>query len=428
MAHRRNWIDVAFARTGSTGTTEWILLFRDGSELALNFVSLALLLLSGIFVFYTYFGYGLALRLIARRRAAGTDAHAPCTAEDDAPPIAVLICAFNEANRITKKLENCLNLDYPDGRLRVVVVSDGSTDETEDLVRNYPDSRVSLVVASDRQGKAACINLGMEHICEEIVLMADVRQTLSKNSARKLVRHFCDPNVGAVTGKLQLQLPLGSDSDGSYGRGLSQYWAHEVQLRQTEAIVHSVIGVTGAIYALRRSAFRPIPPGTILDDVLIPMNAVMDGFRVRFEEHAQAFDQASTDPLQEQRRKIRTLAGNFQLLALRPGLLSWRQNPVLWMFVSHKVMRLLVPLAMLVAIVASGALYDAHWLFAFCFWGQIATYAVSVIPERKFRYVAIGPVRAARTFVHMHWYIVLGFYEFMSNSSAHIWDVSPLSD
>ncbi|MGI9423656.1 MAG: glycosyltransferase family 2 protein [Hyphomicrobiaceae bacterium] len=390
----------------------------------MNNVALALLLLSGVFVFYTYFGYGRALSLIARRCPNVAD-ELPPTSDDDCPPLAVLICAFNEAHQITGKLDNCLGLDYPNGKLRIIVVSDGSTDETDERVRNYDDPRVSLISAPSRQGKAACINLGMEQIHEEIVLMADVRQELSANSARALVRHFSDPSVGAVTGKLQLQLSDGPGSERSYDRGVSQYWEHEVRLRQTEAVVHSVIGVTGAIYALRRSAFQPIPPGTILDDVLIPMNAVMDGFRVRFEARAMAFDHASTSPLQEQRRKIRTLAGNFQLLALRPELLNWRQNPVFWMFVSHKVMRLLVPVAMLVALVASVALYDTHWLFAACFWGQIAAYVASLVPERIFKTIAVGPIRSARTFVHMHWYVVKGFYEFVANRNAHIWNVSP---
>ncbi len=323
-------------------------------------LSLTLLVCSGCFVIYTYFGYSRLLQFIAKRRTPSTIATTETTDRDHVPPIAILICAHNEERRITRKLDDCLQLDYPDEKLRIVVVSDGSTDATETLVRNYPDPRISLVVSPARQGKAACLNLGMAQIHEEIVLMLDVRQTLSPNAARALVRHFHDPAVGAVTGKLQLEPSSHAAGHRSFGEAVSQYWRHELHLRQTEAMVHSVIGVTGAIYALRRAAFRPIPPGTILDDVLIPMNAVMDGYRVRFEEGALAFDHASTHPAQEQKRKIRTLAGNFQLLALRPELLSRQKNPVLWMFLSHKVMRLLVPVALLIAIAASAALHDTH--------------------------------------------------------------------
>ena len=389
----------------------------------MNFVALASLILSGLFVFYTYFGYGFLLRLYAGRQSSAIDPAEPVT-DADCPHIAVLMCAFNEAHQIADKIENCLGLDYPMGKLRVVVVSDGSTDGTDQRVRNYPDARVSLIEAPKRQGKAACINLGMQSVHEEIVLMVDVRQKLSANAARELVRHFRDPVVGAVTGKLELQLEAGPGRERSYGRGISQYWDHEVRLRETEAAVHSVIGVTGAIYALRREAFRPIPPGTILDDVLIPMNAVMDGYRVRFDGRALAYDKASSTPSQEQKRKIRTLAGNFQLLAIRPELLSLKQNPVFWMYFSHKVMRLLVPIAMLVALLTSLALYNFHWLFAVSFWGQMAAYAVSLLPESLSRHIAVGPIRMARTFVHMHWYVVLGLYEFLTNKDAHIWSVS----
>lgn len=393
----------------------------------MNSLAFALLLLSGCFVLYTYFGYGQVLRFIASRRQPKPTEPGDLP-DDDCPPIAILICAFNEAQHITRKLDNCLALDYPPDKLRVVVVSDGSSDGTNELVQNYPDNRVALVVAPKRQGKAACINLGMATIEEEFVVMLDARQSVSANAARSLLRHFEDPAVGAVTGKLELQLNEGANNIASYDKGVSKYWSHEVQLRKMESDVHSVIGVTGAIYCLRRCAFQPIPAGTILDDVLIPMNAVLQGYRVRFDVDALAFDTASSSPQQEQRRKVRTLAGNFQLLALRPRLLSWWKNPVLWMYVSHKVMRLLVPVAMFLALCCALVLHNTHWLFALCFWGQIAAYALSLVPEAVFRSIAFSPLRFIRTFVHMHWYVVLGFYEFMVNQNAHIWVVSKVND
>lgn len=387
-------------------------------------VAFILLIISGCFIIYTYFGYAQILRLLAKQRSAITVAKTPPVPISSLPSIAILVCAFNEAQRITAKIDNCLALDYPIDKLRVVVISDGSTDGTNDLVQNHPSQRVSLINAPKRQGKASCLNLGMEHIHEDIVIMVDVRQKLSPNAARDLVRHFRDPAVGAVTGQLQLEPADDAQDNGSFSSGISRYWRHELQLRKTEALVHSVIGVTGAIYALRRRNFHPIPHSTILDDVLIPMNVIMDGYHVRFEERALAFDQTSTHPAEEQRRKVRTLAGNFQLLAIRPELLNPRQNPVLWMFVSHKVMRLLVPVALLIAIISSAALLGVHWLFALSFWTQIAAYTISLLPEKYFRYIALGPLRAIRTFVHMHWYVILGFYEYMTNTNAHIWSMS----
>lgn len=384
-------------------------------------VALALLIWSGAMVLYTYYGYSKILQWLATRQQPTK----PLSLKDsDLPNLTVLICAHNEAAQIIRKLDNCFELDYPSNKIRVLVVSDGSSDATNRKVQDYPDQRVSLLVAPRRQGKAACINLGFQQISDDFVLMLDARQMLSANAARDLICHFSDPTVGAVTGKLVLELTEGPGSGRNYDKGVSNYWSHEVRLRQTEATVHSVIGVTGAIYALRREAFRPIPSGTILDDVLIPMNAILEGYRVRFAAEALAFDKASNDPQQEQRRKIRTLAGNFQLLCLRPELLNWRKNPVFWMFLSHKVLRLLIPIAMLTALICALALYNVNFLFALMFWGQVLAYLTSVIPEHLFKSFAFWPLRIVRTFVQMHWYVVMGFFEFVLNKNVHIWVVS----
>jgi biofilm PGA synthesis N-glycosyltransferase PgaC len=382
-------------------------------------LSLILLAVSCVVVLYTYAGYPLTLRLISR--VVGTSAASPPDLSDaDCPPVVILVVAHNEAPRIERKIEICLGQDYPPEKLRVLIVSDGSTDETVEAVRNYPSDRVSLIDSQERSGKAAGINLAMSQIDEDFVVLADTRQRLSPSAVRNLVEHFADDSVGAVSGELRIEV----EDESWLSHGVSWYWNFEIRLRQLESAVHSVVGVSGALYALRRAAFTPIPERTILDDVLIPMNVVMSGYRVKFEARAHAIDGPVTDLARERTRKVRTLAGNFQLVALRPQLLNPARNPIFVQFVSHKLMRLLVPLAMLAALLSCAVLTSYHWLFAVLLAGQLAGCALAVLPEKTSGPFSIGPIRAVRTFVTMHWFVVLGFKEFLTNRNAYLWDVS----
>ena len=383
--------------------------------------SLVVLVLSGILIAYTYIGYPLLLRLSVRLRGASYDPP-PLLEDDRCPSVAILICAHNEAHQIDRKIENCLAQDYPREKLRIVIVSDGSTDSTNDQVLAYSNKNVTLVENTARSGKATCLNLGMEKIDEDVVVLADVRQRLSPDAVRRLVSHFEHTDIAAVSGELRFE--TSSSGNDNAEQDVSTYWRYEVALRRAEAAANSVIGVTGALYALRRSAFSPIPDGTILDDVLIPMNAVLSGHKVKFDSEAIAYDQPSTHPGVERNRKVRTLAGNFQLLFLRPQLLSPRRNPAFWLFLSHKVLRLLVPLAMLAALVSNAILAVANNFFLATFVMQIAAYLVALLPETYFNKVANAPFRLIRTFVHMHWYVVLGLKEFLVNRKAHLWNVS----
>lgn len=384
--------------------------------------SLVIFVLSGILIAYTYLGYPLLLRMRVRSQGARYEPP-PLFKDDECPSVAILICVYNGSQQIDNKIRNCLAQNYPADKLRIVIVSDGSTDSTNQQVLDYSDKNVLLVENPVRSGKATCLNLGMEHIDEEFVILADVRQRLSSDAVRRLVSHFQHSDIAAVSGELQFEAASSEEKDAAE-QNVSTYWRYEVALRRAEAAVNSVIGVTGALYALRRAAFTPIPDGTILDDVLIPMNAVLSGYKVKFDSEAIAYDQPSTHPGVERNRKVRTLAGNFQLLFLRPQLMSPRKNPAFWLFFSHKLMRLLVPLAMLAALVSNACLATTSHFFLATLLVQLAAYLVAVIPETGFNKIAIGPLQLVRTFVHMHWYVVLGFKEFIVNRKAHLWNVS----
>lgn len=295
---------------------------------------------------YTLIGYPAAIALWARLRPRP----APRVVGDDAPSVTIVLVAYDEAAHITARLENLLELAYPPERLTILVCSDGSTDDTVALARRCTDPRVSVLAFERRRGKAAVLDDAVRNATGEIVVFADARQRFDRGAVRALVADFADPKVGAVSGELCFE----ADPDTSaVGTGVGSYWRYEKLIRRSESRVDSSVGATGAIYAIRRELFQPIPATTILDDVLIPMLIVRAGYRALFEPAARAYDHVANTTHEEFARKVRTIAGTFQLFGHHPWLLSPRQNRLWWQTVSHKLLRLTGPLALAGILVAN---------------------------------------------------------------------------
>ena len=375
----------------------------------LLWTSIALLL-------YTYFGYPALVALWARL--------APwpvATSPHYQPRLVMIVVARNEAARIQAKIETCLAQDYPPDRLRVLIVSDGSTDGMDDVVRRFATPRVGLLTFPLSRGKAACLNDAIAGCDEEVLVLTDARQRLSPEAVRYLVLNLADPRVGAVSGELVFV----ADDVNAFSSGIGAYWRYEKGIRRSQAAIHSVPGATGALYALRKSCFSPIPPCTILDDVAIPMHVAMQGQRVVFESRALAYDHPSTEARQERRRKVRTLAGNFQLLSLYPQLLLPWRNPIFIQFVSHKLLRLLAPWAMLSALLSNVALALHSTFYAVLLALQLAFYALPALGALVPACRKLGPVKLAATFIALNGYAMLGFFEFLTNRNAHLWRAGP---
>jgi biofilm PGA synthesis N-glycosyltransferase PgaC len=303
--------------------------------------------LAAAVAFYSHLGYPALLAVAAALRPAP-----PIRREETTPFVSVIIVVHNEEGRIGQKLDNCLALDYPADRLEILVASDGSTDRTAEIVAGRAGQGVRLLELPGPRGKAAALNVAVGGAKGDVLLLCDARQELGRDALRALVADLADPTVGAVSGELQLRPTAGSA--GLEGVGL--YWRYEKWIRHRESLLDSTVGVTGALYAMRRGLFRPLDPRTILDDVAVPMNVVRAGYRAVFEPRAQAWDEAPDDPRGEFRRKVRTLAGNYQLVALQPNLLDPFRNRLFWQFVSHKLSRLAVPWCLLAMLGASAAL------------------------------------------------------------------------
>ena len=337
----------------------------------------ALFWASVLIIGYVYAGYPLLLAI--RARGAGRPPRKRLL--DDAaawPAISMVVAARNEAARLPARIENLLALPY-DGLREIIVVSDGSTDGTAAALEPFRDRIVFIALGAG--GKPAALNAGVAAASGEILVFADARQRFSRDSLKHLVGNFADPRVGGATGELVLDCEAAENGNAasSIGEGVGLYWKYEKWLRRNESLVWSTLGATGAIYALRRTLWRPLPHETLLDDVLAPMRAVLAGHRIVFDEQARAYDHVAPDGAAESRRKRRTLAGNYQILALEPRLLLPVINPAWWQYVSHKVGRLVVPWALAVAIVTSALLVTASWTYTLAFLAQLGFYALAAL-------------------------------------------------
>lgn len=366
--------------------------------------------ISILLLVYTYAGYPLAIRLMAslRPRVVLRRRHEP--------PVTLIVVVRDGGRWIDDKLSNCLTLDYPHDQLDVVVVSDGSTDGTVERARAFESPRVTIVECSERRGKAACLNDAVAHARGDILVFTDVRQRLRRCAIRNLVMNFADETVGAVSGELVLER-----SGSGFAGGMDLYWRYEKWLRASEARFHSSVGVTGAIYAMRRECYRPIPPQTVLDDVLIPMNVVFSGLRVVFDRNAVAYDIASSSRAREQRRKVRTIAGNYQLLLLCPALLNPFRNPLWWQFVSHKLLRLIVPVFLAAALATNLQLASQAPFYRFMLAAQIGLYAIALSGIVSPALQRIRLVRVPAMFVMLNWFAVLGFLRFARHGRRLPW-------
>lgn len=301
-------------------------------------------------VLYTYFAYPLLIAALAmgRRRKqakiALREGH-----------VSVVLVVRNEASRVAARIRNLIE-QQPAGIVgEIVVVSDGSDDATDEVVSGLAlaDPRIHLVRQSVPKGKAAGLNLGIGVARNDVLVFADARQTFQVDAVARLYARFADEEVGAVAGELRFLSAAGAND---VAETVGLYWRYEVWIRSNEAQVDSVIGCPGSIYAARRELVRPLPEGLLLDDVWVPMHVVMQGKRVVYEKRAIAEDHPSDDLDREFGRKARTLGGSIQLVLAQPRLVSPVHNRLWWMFLSHKLMRLVVPYAMAGALISNLAM------------------------------------------------------------------------
>ncbi|MFD0737908.1 glycosyltransferase family 2 protein [Lysobacter koreensis] len=368
-------------------------------------------------VAFAYLGYPMAMAALARLRPLPIQPPTPISRE---PRIDVLLVVHDGASLLAAKLHNLLALDYPSSHLRVNVVCDGCRDGSERIARGFPSDRVRVFAYTQRRGKSACLGQVLPQLDAELVLFCDVRQRIDAGAARALVAALADPTVGAASGELLLQ------ADTGYGQGVDAYWRYEKWLRRLESASGSLVGVTGALYAARREAIASVPAGIVLDDMWIPLGIAAAGYRVVFAPEALAYDRVASNPADEERRKRRTLAGNFQLLHHWPQLALPGAHPLALRLWGHKWLRLAVPWCLLLMLLSNAALFDQGLGWRVLMAAQLAAYAVAwlgrVRPAITTRW---WPLRVCAAFVSLNFAAAMALFDYLRHPDAHLWHPSP---
>jgi cellulose synthase/poly-beta-1,6-N-acetylglucosamine synthase-like glycosyltransferase len=331
------------------------------------------------------------------------------------PAVSLVVAAFNEASCISEKIANSLAVDYPQERFELLIGSDGSSDGTDEQVRAVADPRVRLS-AAPRAGKTSVLNRCIPVARGDIVILSDANTMIDPAAVKRLVRHFEDPEVGAVCGRLKLYNRVRKDYEES------AYWSYESVLKFLEGKHGAVMGANGGLYAIRRTLFTALPASTIVDDFVIPLRIMELGFQVRYEPEALAYEETTEDYEKEFGRRARIAAGNFQSLRLVPGLLLPTAGFRAFAFWSHKVLRWCAPALMAVALVAN-LLLLGHPFFRLTFLLQALFYALAFAGRAG---LARGRLRRAASvayyFVTMNLAIAVGFWRFVRRSQGAAWD------
>ena len=331
------------------------------------------------------------------------------------PEVSILVAAHNEEVNIKKKIVSLLALDYPEERLEILIGSDGSTDRTNEIVSKFINGKIRLYVQNQRQGKPAMLNMLVKETKGEILVFTDARQRLDKDSLKELVKNFGDARVGSVSSALFYE---NENQDIKTGTGVGLYWKYEKFIRHSESRKGSMLGATGALYAIRKELFSFLPQDLLLDDVYIPMKIVEKGFRAVFEPKAIVYDIVFENPQDEFVRRTRTLAGNFQLFYYLRHLFNPLKGKISWQFFSHKFLRLTVPFMLGLFFISNLALTN-NGIYKIIFWLQCLFYllaALGLIFKQKTKILDVPYM-----FCLMNTAALAGFFQFITRSHNVLW-------
>jgi cellulose synthase/poly-beta-1,6-N-acetylglucosamine synthase-like glycosyltransferase len=364
-------------------------------------------------VVYTYLGYPLLVWCLSR--LFGRQRQAPPVADADLPTLSLLIAAYNEEAVIEQRLRNALEMDYPADKLEIIVASDGSSDATADIVRSFAYRGVRLIEAAERRGKAAALNAALPTLHGDVVMFSDANTYTEPAAARKLARWFADRCVGAVCGRLVLTDPVGGRNPDSL------YWRYETFIKRCESRLGALLGANGAIYALRRACYVPLPDGTILDDMLIPLLAKLrTDCAIVYDAEAVAEEETAPDVRAEFHRRARIGAGGYTSIGQLWRLLAPRHGWVAFTFFSHKILRWVCPFFLL-GMLGTNTILRAHypWLLA----AQMAFYGLAVLTA--FLPGQSKPLRLLRLttlFTSMNGALLVGFGRWLRGGGRHgVW-------
>ncbi len=386
-----------------------------------HFTILIFWILTGL-VMYTYLGYPVILFVLVKGKRIlfpETKRSLP----EALPEVTLLIPAHNESSLIEEKMQNCLALDYPSSLLKILWITDGSTDETPQMLVTYPG--VTVLHQPERKGKTAAMNRAMQWVDTPLVIFTDANTLLNKEAIKEMVRCFSDPQTACVAGEKRIRMESTSDAASS-GEGL--YWKYESTLKKWDSQLAGAAGAAGELFGIRTKLFEPMPEDTLLDDFVLSLRLVIRGYRITYCPEAYAMEWASENVAEEEKRKVRIAAGGIQSVTrLSPLLNPFRFGLFSFQYISHRVLRwtlapwalfILLPInAYILCIKPSLYIYQVAFTFQILFYALAMAGKISASKQIRNKFLFVPYY-----FLFMNWSVIKGlFYLFHRKDRSGAW-------
>jgi len=381
---------------------------------------IALFWISFFIIFYAFAGYGILLYFIIKiKRTLKGKPVLP--AADDLPTCTLIVAAYNEEIFIAEKIKNSLELNYPEGKLKLVFITDGSSDKTADIVAGYPD--IIHMHSAERKGKMAAVNRAIDTVTTDVIVFTDANTFLNKDAMVNICRHYADAKVGAVAGEKRVLIT--EKSDATAGEGF--YWKYESKLKVWDSELYSVVGAAGELYSVRTELYEHVPATAIIDDFMVSMLIAKKGYRIIYEPEAYAMETASEDVKEELKRKIRIAAGGLQSVIWLKSLFNPFPLPVLsFQYISHRVLRwTVVPFLMILLVGLNIAIVNTYGgaIYQLFLAGQVAFYGMSIFGWMlEARQVKIKIFFIPYYFCMMNYAVIRGIFRYLSGNQSAVWD------
>jgi biofilm PGA synthesis N-glycosyltransferase PgaC len=372
-------------------------------------------------IFYAFIGYGLLLFILIKIKRA--IAGKPVLPEAvNLPTCTLIVAAYNEEAFIEQKIQNTLELIYPDNKLKFIFVTDGSTDATADIVSKYP--QIKHLHSDARMGKMAAVHRAKDVVDTDIIVFTDANTFLNTEAMINICRHYADPKVGAVAGEKRVATTEAADA--TAGEGF--YWKYESKLKTWDSELYSVVGAAGELYSVRTELYQPVPSNAIIDDFMISMLIAQKGYKIVYEPEAYASETASEDVKEELKRKIRIAAGGLQsIIWLKSLLLPFKLPLLSFQYISHRVLRwTVVPFLMVLVLILNIWIVcrgDSGFIYQLILFGQIAFYGMSILGRIMMaRQIKVKIFFIPYYFSMMNYAVIRGIFRYLSGNQSAIWE------
>ncbi|TKC09338.1 glycosyltransferase family 2 protein [Pedobacter frigoris] len=372
-------------------------------------------------VFYTFFGYGILLYFLIRIKRLFKKTRRKMSGFDELPTCTLIVAAYNESDFIEQKIANTLQLNYPQGKLELIFVTDGSSDNTPELVAKYP--QIKLLHSPERKGKISAVHRAIAQVTSEVIVFTDANTFLNQDALVLICRHYADQKVGAIAGEKRVMIDEAADA--TAGEGF--YWKYESKLKEWDSELYSVVGAAGELFSIRKSLYEPVPSNSVLDDFMISMRIAEKGYVIVYEPEAYAQETSSANIKEELKRKIRIAAGGIQSVIWLSALLNPFRYPLLsFQYISHRVLRwTITPFLMILSFVLNVCIVvnEANPLYVVLLGGQVlfylSAYLGKLLEARKLR---VKILFIPYYFCVMNYAVLAGLIRYFFGEQSVIWE------